>query len=171
MNTRQLNFSLQAISTILAIASASVLIIGFALPLRPLPSDAAPAVIVSQNGGPTQSATAGADLPTVNSFDSIFNHPLRVAVTDVPAPSTAAAHPGAVAAETPASPTQQLVLVGTIGSSLAMIRTPDGNVAVKGVGEEIAGAIVLAIRPSNIDLRIGGKTVTLEKPPETNDGP
>jgi len=147
----------------LTAGAGAVLAVGF---LTPLPSPAND--VASEVRATTTPQHAGDNqLPPVDSFDAAFKRPLRVALTDT-APTTMT--PTAPVAPSAAAP-PPLVLVGTIGQSLAMIRTADGTVAVKGVGEQVGGADVLAIRPTQVDVRIGGKTVTLEKPVETEENP
>jgi hypothetical protein len=162
MNTRQLNIAIWATAAVLACGAVAVLAIGLFAPLQSPGADSA-----SGAGAPAASQPASAAMPSMGSLDAVLNRRLRVALTDAPAAAAAAIAPATPAAA--ASPA--LVLVGTIGQSLAMIRTADGTVAVKGVGEQVDGADVLAIRPTQIDVRIGGKTVTLEKRVETNDTP
>jgi hypothetical protein len=162
MITRQLNMFLWTSTAVLSCGAVAVLTFGLFAPLQP----AAPAS-TSTAGSTIASQRTGTDLPPLDSFNEIFKRPLRVALTDAPA---AAPVPTSVSAPATAAP-PPLVLVGTIGQSLAMIRTADGNIAVKGVGEHVGEADVLAIRPTQVDIRIGGKTVTLEKPVETNDNP
>jgi hypothetical protein len=57
------------------------------------------------------------------------------------------------------------VLVGTIGDSLAMFRMPDGSIALKGIGDDLEGSSVIAIRPDQVDLQSNGKRTTVSKPP------
>jgi len=163
MSARQLNTILWSLATLLACAALGVLAIGVLMPLQPSPAATATSV--------GKAAAAGANttaIPSVESFEPVLNRSLRIALNDA-GPAAARAAPAAAPATT--APAPSLVLVGTIGKSLAMIKTPDGNVALAGVGEQINGADVLAIRPTQVDVRIGGKTVTLEIPAETNDTP
>jgi hypothetical protein len=70
----------------------------------------------------------------------------------------------------PVVPIGQLALVGTIGNSLALIKGPDGTVAMIEPGDDVNGAPVLAIRPSEVDLRISGKITTLRMATPPDDG-
>jgi hypothetical protein len=62
-----------------------------------------------------------------------------------------------------------LTLVGTVGHSLALLRTSDGVVEVRGVGEKFAGAEVVSVEPSRVQVRFNGKVVTLTKPRPAGD--
>ena len=68
-----------------------------------------------------------------------------------------------VAAATVPQNNSPLTLVGTVGSSLAMLQSADGNVELKAVGESLGGMKVLAIRPSQVDVQYNGKKLTLDK--------
>ena len=62
------------------------------------------------------------------------------------------------------------VLVGTIGETLAMIRTPTGSIEVKSVGELASGARIVAIRPMQVDVEMNGQRMTIAKPREPAGG-
>jgi hypothetical protein len=75
----------------------------------------------------------------------------------------------AVTAPTPAASDGSpppVSLVGTIGASLAMLKTASNAVEVCAVGESVNGVTVLAVRPAEIDIRYMGRTLKLSKPPE-----
>lgn len=74
--------------------------------------------------------------------------------------TTAAVKPQATQ---PAPSALRLTLVGTIGQSLAMLRTADGSVEVCGVGETVGGAEVVSVRPRRVEVRINGQLVALTK--------
>ena len=59
-----------------------------------------------------------------------------------------------------------LTLVGTIGTTLALLKTPTNTVEVRGVGESLNGVTVLAVRPSEVDVRFNGQILKLAKPAE-----
>jgi hypothetical protein len=61
-------------------------------------------------------------------------------------------------------------LVGTIGDSVAMIRTPAGQIEVKSVGELASGARIVAIRPMQVDVELNGQRMTIAKPREPGGG-
>lgn len=162
MTTRQINTILWTAAGITGVAALIALIAFAALPIRS--SALSHPDPTSHLSGPR---VAPAGLPAIESFEPIASRPLRPPLNDAvaaaPAPTMAPASAAAVA--------PQLALVGTIGTSLAMIKTADGTVSLRSVGEQIAGADVLAIRPTQVDLRIAGRTVTLEKPAELIDNP
>jgi hypothetical protein len=63
------------------------------------------------------------------------------------------------------------VLVGTIGNSVALVRTGAGGaIEVKGVGEQVNGAKIVAIRPMQVDVEVGGARMTIVKPREGSGG-
>jgi hypothetical protein len=61
-------------------------------------------------------------------------------------------------------------LVGTIGDSVVMIRTPAGQVEVKSVGELASGARIVAIRPMQVDVELNGQRMTISKPRDVAGG-
>ena len=61
------------------------------------------------------------------------------------------------------------VLLGTIGDSVAMVQTAAG-VEIKSVGELANGAKILAIRPWQVDVEMGGQRRTIVKPREPGGG-
>ena len=110
-------------------------------------------------------ATAAVSLPTPARLEQIGSLPLRQSLADaapmVPAPESAR----------PADPSHvpPLTLVGTVGSSLAMFKATTGGdaIEVRAVGESIGGVAVVAIRPSQVDVRpYNGRVVKLDTPPE-----
>jgi hypothetical protein len=117
-------------------------------------------------GAATKPAGAS-DLPPLASFEKVWNTPLRAplgaavpqaAMTTQPVVVTPP--PGADGAPPPVS------LVGTIGTSLAMLKTPANTVEVAGIGETVNGVTVLAVRPAEVDVMYMNRTVKLVKPPE-----
>jgi len=69
----------------------------------------------------------------------------------------------AVAAAPQNSAEPPLTLVGTIGNSLAMLKTRDGKIELKGVGESISGITILTITPAKVEARYNGRTISLDK--------
>jgi hypothetical protein len=162
MTTRRINAILWTAAATMSLAAAAALVMSFTVPLASPDGRASPTV----SSPTTQPDSPSAMLPDMQSLEPVFNKHLR-ANLDASAPAAASTVANATTA--PAAGQPALVLVGTIGQHLAMIRTPDGVVAVKGVGEQVAGADVLAIRPTQVDLRIAGRTVTLQQPVESDD--
>lgn len=104
-------------------------------------------------------------VPAIESFEPIWEARLRGPLGDgEPELADAGRAPPAAGASPP------LTLVGTIGTSLAMLRTPSAQVEVRGVGETLLGAEVVSVRPAQVDLRYNGRLVTLNKPPEQSVG-
>src|SRR5690349_10773913 len=160
MNARQVNLSLWTLAATLAGAAVVALVLGLLLPLRGL---APSARSVASRTASTRPSARG--LPTRDEIESVASLDLRRPLVD--APTTAPiveAHPAR--AVVPAAEQPPFTLVGTIGSSLAMLRTAGGEVEVRGVGEETAGVKVTAIRPSQVDIEFNGRPMTLDKPKE-----
>jgi hypothetical protein len=158
VNVRQINLALQITTIVLVSAAVLSLAAGLFVPLEtqgvPAPSQS-----------PIAAVSHSQQLPPVDSFAPIFSRSLQ---------ASGSASAGATAAQTdsPADPTvpvAQLVLVGTIGNSLALIQGPDGTVAIVEPGDDVNGSPVTAIRPSEVDLRINGKVTTLRKAPAPDD--
>jgi hypothetical protein len=78
-----------------------------------------------------------------------------------------AATPGAAGstrdAAAPPAAFPQLVLVGTIGNTLAMLRTADGTVQVRAAGESIAGAVVRSVSRERVEFDWNGKRVSIAR--------
>ena len=91
-------------------------------------------------------------------MQAILDKPLRRNLTGEPTASETSA--AAINANDP-----PLTLVGTIGTSLAMLRTRDGKIELKGVGETVAGMTVVSISASRIELRYNGRLISLDKTP------
>jgi hypothetical protein len=159
MTARQINQALWITAACLCGIAALVLVLGVLLPVNAKP----PADEVSKSAGKHSTPGEQASLPSLESFESIWPKPLRRPMVDAPVAPPAPTGPGiAVAGAVP------MTLVGTIGNSLAMLQTPDGTIALKGVGEQLAGADVVAVRPGEVDLRYGGRDLTLTKPKDAS---
>jgi hypothetical protein len=102
-------------------------------------------------------------------FESIWRLNLRKSLTDAPASA-----PIADASTTPVAAAAgsggPFVLIGTIGDSLAMIRTAAGAVELKGLGEIVNGAKIVAIRPAQVDVESDGQRTTVAKLREGSGG-
>jgi hypothetical protein len=157
MNVRATKLLLQITTALLLSAAIASVVAGLILPVdldQPSPS-----TIV-----PVTSGSHATRLPPVDSFSPLFSRSLQASTADA-----VAAVPAAADTAQAAVPVSQLELVGTIGNSVALIKGPDGTVAMVEVGDDVNGAPVLAIRPSQVDLRISGKTTTLQKSPPPDD--
>ena len=151
MNSRQINSVLWTAAAMLAIAAVTCAALTVMWPLS---------VGVQANGDASASAsTQPSSLPPLESLQAAANVPLR---RDAAAATTqAVTASNSVPADTP-----PFTLAGTIGTSLALLRTPAGHIELKAVGDDAMGAKVLAIRPSQVDVRFNGQSVTLQKPKE-----
>lgn len=157
MNPRRVQLLLRALSVLLVLAGGVVVALTWMeLPDRESMGD--------QRAPATRPAThAVASLPSLPDFETIWARRLRPsfgpAVADGMTPGIATV-PGAATPQTVAGVT----LVGTIGSSVALVRDGAGNVEAHQVGETVAGGgEVVAVRPSEMDLRVNGQVVTLRR--------
>ena len=119
----------------------------------------------------TKPANSAATLPALNSFQVVWDKPLRGQLAQVDDAGPAGGAPANSNVATSTDSGTNLTLLGTIGQSLAMIRMPDGSTELRHVGEESAGAQILAIRPYQIDIRLDGRTITIAKVQETTINP
>ena len=105
---------------------------------------------------PTTNPTAMVNLPNLSDVQPFLDKPLRHNLTGV-ASTTAAATTQPTSAEPP------LILVGTIGNTLAMLKTRDGKIELKGVGETISGLTIVTISPAKVEARYNGRVIQLAK--------
>jgi len=101
----------------------------------------------------------------VAEFEPIWRLSLRKSLSDA-----SITPPVADMVATPAGPGGPFILIGTIGDSLAMIRTSAGVVEIKGLGESANGAKIVAIRPAQVDVEVAGQRLTIAKPREGSGG-
>ncbi|HEY7115773.1 MAG TPA: hypothetical protein VH475_04250 [Tepidisphaeraceae bacterium] len=158
MNLRQTSLALWTAATAFAGAAVAALILGLLLPVQFSSEHDAR----SDRRTAVSSRTSNDAIP-LDAFESIWALDLRKPLTESASATTATASTAA----TDAGP---FVLVGTIGDSLAMIRTASGAVEVKAVGEQVNGVKILAIRPSQIDVEIAGQRKTFIRPREPGGG-
>jgi hypothetical protein len=155
MSVRQVNHALWISAAACCGIAVLVVLLGVLVPINSSATDA-PELKRSSR---TSRAGSQALLPPLESFDSIWAKPLRRPLIDPPVVAQPGPAPGV-----PSSDGLQVTLVGTVGNSLAMLRAADGSISLKGIGDQISGAEVIAIRPGQIDVRSGGQTLTLSKP-------
>jgi hypothetical protein len=109
-------------------------------------------------------------LPPLASYETIWNTPLRQAL-GAALPQSAMPAQGATAAPPPGagdgSAPLPVALVGTIGTSLAILRTPAHADEVAAVGDTVGGVTVLAVRPAEVEVRYMNRTIKLVTPPDT----
>ena len=152
MNSRQINSVLWTAAAMLAIGAVTCAALTVMWPLSGG---------VQANGDASVSAsTQPSSLPPLESLQAAANVPLRRAAAAATTQAVTASN-NSVPADTP-----PFTLAGTIGTSLALLRTPAGHIELKAVGDDAMGAKVLAIRPSQVDVRFNGQAVTLQKPKE-----
>jgi hypothetical protein len=155
MNVRQVNSTLWLATAVCAALAVLSLALGLAMPL----DDSSQETSAGRKQQPTTKGQA-AGSPTLDSFEKIASRTLRSPLTDsAPAPGSVAGGM-TIAQQSDSAP----VLVGTIGDSLAMFRMPDGSISLKGVGDKLDGADVVAIRPEQVDMLVAGRQFTLAKP-------
>jgi hypothetical protein len=159
MAKQRINTALWMAATLL-VAGAAV-VVSWAV-LAPAP-DAVRAEGRMRSAAATQARPNAA--PPIETFEPVWEARLRRTFADA---ELEHADGGPAAPSTGASP--PLTLVGTIGTSLAMLRTPAAQIEVRGVGEKLLGAEIVAVRPAQVDLRYNGRLVTLSKPPEHGTG-
>lgn len=166
MSPQRINLALRAAAVVMMAAAPLVLAAGFLLPLASAdvePRTTRAATTVPAGGN----ATAGA---SIDSFGDTVTRRLRPPLGDAGAPLPPAET--SAAAPPPTVPVDRLQLVGTIGSAMALIKGPNGMVAIVQMGDDVEGALVVAIRDRQIDLRQGDRLIRLEKtlPPGSGSG-
>jgi len=157
MTPRQINLALRISAIAMGVATVPALVAGLAMPVQsPIPR-ARLATTPGSAAAPTMAA-----LPPLEAFAGVWGQRLRRPLEESRSQPGVAIIAGPVQAVAPAPP--PLVLVGTIGTSLALLRSPDGSTVVKAVGETLDGADILSVRLAAVEVRFGGKTLTLKKP-------
>jgi hypothetical protein len=160
LNARRLNTTLWIAAAVLALGALASIAASLLLPL-----ESAELKGVGQvNTAATKPASVAA-IPPMSDLEKVWNANLRqnlgeaapiqatpVAVQPIATPSTDAGLP--------------VSLVGTIGNSLAMLKSNSNAVDVCAVGETSNGVTVVAVRPAEVDVKYNGKLVTLAKPKE-----
>jgi hypothetical protein len=119
------------------------------------PATSAPLPRVTQTAAPTTNPVSMANVPALADMQAILDKPLRHNFTG------AAETSAATAAQNSADP--PLILVGTIGNSLAMLKTRDGKIELKAVGESVAGMTIVTISASKVEARYNGRLISLDK--------
>jgi hypothetical protein len=167
LSTRRINLCLQLTAAVLAAAAVVSLVAGLMMPVET-------AAIATPASRPVQANAGMASSVTFESLGPVFSRSFRAPVPTTEAAATAAAE-NAPAAKPPTPPPEPvtpvaaLTLVGTIGDSLALIRGPDGSVVIVEPNDNLEGTAILAIRPSQVDVRQNGKNSTLRKLPPPDD--
>jgi len=157
MTARQTNLLLYSLAATAGLAALACVTFAFLSP---------PAVAAPPTGAPrlVRSATlptSNPSIPPLASFESIWSLPLRKPLAVAAAPTTTTPAPEVAPS---AAANLPITLVGTIGTSTALVQSATGSIEVRSVGEMTAGARIIAIRPSQIDLDFNGQRITLTKP-------
>jgi hypothetical protein len=159
VNVRRANLVLWSATALLAAAAAGSVLLAVALPVEVNEQAARPAA--DRRAGPV-AATRPA--PAMDELRQAWEAPLRQQLVETAAKPPAAGD-GAIA--TPSQAPVPITLVGTIGQTLALVKINNTSVVeVRGVGEKIAGAEILAVRPAQVDVKFNGRMVTLKKAPD-----
>lgn len=160
MTARQINLLLQSGAACLG---GAAILLAAGIMFLPLGVSSSPNRVVRPTNA-SSTSDAPTTLPPVESFRAIWANSLRRPLVDVEEAPTVSPQNTAAPAPAPSVALPPLALVGTVGTSLAMLRGADGSIQVKGVGDTISGAEVVAIRENQVDLRLNGSVTTLEKP-------
>jgi hypothetical protein len=164
MNVRRVNRGLLGLTAVLSAGAVACVVLGVVLPVEAPVEDGD----VGRRAAATSQASPDSQLP-LSAFESIWALDLRKPLTGSAADAarTADANP-AITATGGSGP---FVLVGTIGNSVALVRTGAGGaIEVKGVGEQVNGAKIVAIRPMQVDVEVGGARMTIVKRREGSGG-
>jgi hypothetical protein len=157
MTAKNVNLILWLVAAIFSLAAVGSLLFGIAWPLE----DDRQSVGTGGRAAATQPST-GIALPPLAAYEKLWAMQLRRNLGEALPPST---RPSGVASAEGSTPIQ-VTLVGTIGTSLALLKTAGNTVEVRGVGESLNGVTVLAVRPAEVDVRFNGQVLKLAKAPE-----
>jgi hypothetical protein len=156
MNVRRVNGSLWTLTVLLVAGAVVCAGLGLMTPVE-VSEDSKQ---TGRRGSATSQASPDSQMG-LETFESIWALNLRKPLTDAPLAAQATTNDAASGAA--AGP---FVLLGTIGDSLAMVRTGKGLIEVKGIGDQANGAKIVAIRPSQVDVEVGGTRMTVSKAPQ-----
>lgn len=158
MNVRKVNLTLWSLTTVLAGAAVLCAAWGLLMPVEVEVDRAA----TSRNVPATSQASPDTQF-ALDAFAPIWSLTLRKPLDDTTSSTTQKPDPATSAPTATAGAGGAFALVGTIGETLAMIRTPDGQIEIKSVGELANGAKILAIRPLQVDVEVNGERMTIAK--------
>jgi len=163
MNARQINLMLWIVATALAVGAVAGLLFAVAAPLE----TAEVPGVGKRVETPATKPTANSDLPSLAELEHVWGVNLRQNLGEAAPPPAAVATQQQATMPAAADASVPVSLVGTIGDSIAMLKTPNNAVEVCAVGETSAnGVTVVAVRPAEVDVRFNGRVVTLAKPKE-----
>lgn len=161
MNAKQINLVLWSAAGVASTAAIASLALGVLLPLQKVESTQFHAAV------PASRPTAIAGVPPASAFEKIWGMSLRQPLGDAP-PSVPTPPVANVVVPVPAPASGLPVsLVGTIGTSIAMLKSANNAVEVCAVGESLNGVTVVAVRQAEVDVRFNGQIVKLSKPTDS----
>jgi hypothetical protein len=160
MNVRKINLALWSLTGVLAAGGVVTLGLGVLAPIE------VEEPVVARGGGrgaATLQASPDGRLG-VEAFERIAGLRLRKPLEGAATTSAQMTEQNPAATAGSGAP---FALVGTIGESLAMIQTAGGAIEIKGVGELANGARIVAIRPWQVEVEVGGvrQTIAKARPP------
>jgi hypothetical protein len=155
MTSRQTNMFLTGAAMFVGIAALAVLAAGVLVPIESLSGEK-----VAQTNPMLDTDIKPATQPA--GLDSLFTRSFRNSLDD--APSAEAAKAAMAAAPVATTSPLQVNLIGTIGSSVAILRLADGSMVARGVGDQIDGAEIVRIEPAAVDFRRNGQRFSIAKP-------
>ena len=158
MNVRMVNLGLRTLTAGLVAAAVVSACLGIFTPVEVSSGSDG----VRRREAATSQGVGGSQFSFAD-FESIWRLNLRKALTETPV-SEAVANGSTTTIPAAAAEAGPFVLLGTIGDSLAMIRTASGAVELKGLGETVNGAKIVAIRPAHVDVESQGQRTTIAKP-------
>ena len=161
MSVRRINLLLWTCAAALAAGAAAVLALAVMLPV-----EVAPEAVGSGTSRLPATRPSTDRLPQLASFEPVWNLDLRKSLTTTVATSQAQA----VTAAAKTDNGLPITLVGTIGDSLALVKTRGGEVEVKAAGESAAGVKIVSVRPSQVEVEFGGQVITLTTPKPPTGG-
>ena len=165
MNAKQINMALWTGATGVLMAAVITLLAAFLWPIEHPPTLESAAIPST-----TRPATSPS-IPELSAFEKIWRTPLRQPLGEAlpnsssPPLAVKTTEPN-VNPVTPMSAGVPVSLVGTIGNSLAMLKTMSNAVEVCAVGESLSGVTVVAVRTAEVDVRFNGQVIKLSKPAE-----
>lgn len=128
-----------------------------------VPADAMTKPAGLAQGGHNPATPRANGLPPLSDFAVVWERGLRGGVEAAPAVAVIEPPVEPAPATAPATP-PALRLAGTVvepGHCLAMFLTPDSKLEFKSIGEEAAGARIVAITTSGVTVSFNGATFTL----------
>ena len=164
MNSRQIKQVLTLLSGIALAVSVATLLWSVASPLESI--EFAGVRSATTRAAATSRATVNQN-PSPREFEHIwatsFRQPLGDALPDTsPKVNPAKVDKPEVIAINTGVPA--VTLIGTIGTSIALLKMVNNSVEALEIGETASGVTVLSIKPSEVEIKINGQSQTLTKP-------